>query len=65
MSFEFKGKARNKVSIDRGGTIMWSVGKGYHREDGPAIAWLNGSKSWWLEWMQLTEEEHAVGVSGG
>jgi hypothetical protein len=29
-----------------------------HREDGPAIEWTDGHKSWWLNDEEVTEEEH-------
>jgi len=28
-----------------------------HREDGPAFEGWNGSKSWWLDGVKLTEQE--------
>ena len=29
-----------------------------HREDGPAMEWANGSKSWFLNDEEVTQEEH-------
>jgi hypothetical protein len=29
----------------------------YHREDGPAVEWANGSKEWWLNGTSHTEKE--------
>ena len=29
----------------------------FHREDGPAREWYNGSKEWWLNGENLTEAE--------
>jgi len=26
-----------------------------HREDGPAVEWINGTKQWWLNGKQLQE----------
>ena len=31
----------------------------YHREDGPAIEYVNGEKSWYLNSEYITEDEHA------
>ena len=31
----------------------------YHREDGPAIEYVNGEKSWYLTSEYITEDEHA------
>ena len=33
--------------------------KNLHREDGPAIEWSGGYKSWFLNNEQLSEAEHA------
>jgi hypothetical protein len=35
----------------------WYLNGKLHREDGPAIEYLNGTKEWWLNGEQLTEEE--------
>jgi hypothetical protein len=28
-----------------------------HREDGPAVEWVDGTKSWWIEGRRVSEEE--------
>jgi hypothetical protein len=35
----------------------WWLNDQLHREDGPAIEWADGTKSWWLNGEYLTEEE--------
>ena len=47
--------------IDSDGNKLWynDVGQ-IHREDGPAFEAVNGSKEWWLNGKQYTEEEFAL-----
>jgi hypothetical protein len=38
-----------KVTVDKYKTICWYNSKDqYHREDGPAIEWADGSKTWYI-----------------
>ena len=47
-----------KVTVDEYGTIRCYNEDGQlHREDGPAVEWANGDKSWYLNGQRLTEEE--------
>jgi hypothetical protein len=42
------------------GTKCWFLNDTYHREDGPAIEWYNGKKSWYLNGERIpckTQEE--------
>ena len=40
---------------------VWYNERGqFHREDGPAIEDANGSKQWWLNDKQYTEEEYVM-----
>ena len=41
-----------------GGVVTYKVNGIYHREDGPAVERVDGSKEWWLNGEELTEEEH-------
>ena len=43
-----------KVYYDR---TEWRLNGNFHREDGPAIEYANGHKSWYLNGQFLTEEE--------
>ena len=45
-----------KVTVDDYGTKSWFLNDRLHREDGPAIEWADGSKSWWINGEYLTEE---------
>ena len=41
--------SNSKCEIDRFGTKRWQNNAGqYHREDGHAVEWPNGSKEWWI-----------------
>jgi len=40
-----------------GGTKWYYFNKRWHREEGPAIEWENGHKSWFLNGKQYTEPE--------
>ena len=34
--------------INEFGNKYWYLNGEYHREDGPAVEWADGTKSWWL-----------------
>jgi len=36
---------------------MWWVSGQPHRADGPAVEWADGDKAWYLNGMEVTEEE--------
>jgi hypothetical protein len=44
------------MSVDIDGSKVWILDGKYHREDGPAIQWLNGSEEWLFE-----DQFHRVG----
>jgi hypothetical protein len=39
-------------------TNSWRVNRNLHREDGPAVEWNNGDKSWYLNGVEYTEQEY-------
>ena len=39
---------KNGLIIDEEGSNVWYLNDKYHREDGPAIEWVNGNKWWYL-----------------
>lgn len=41
------------------GTLEWFRGGQLHREDGPALTTADGMKEYWLNDVQMTQEEHA------
>ena len=46
-----------KVIVDDYKIIRCYNDKGQHRLDGPAVQWPDGSKEWWVNGKQMTEEE--------
>lgn len=50
-----------KVTVDDYGTIRWYNEQGqFHRENGPAVEWANGSKFWYLNDQRHREDGPAV-----
>lgn len=45
------------VKVDEEGTKYWYLDRKLHREDGPAVENPYGPKSWYLNDLELTEEE--------
>ena len=51
----------SKLTIDKLGNKIWKLPNGnYHREDGPAVEWGNGDKSWWLNDLRHREDGPAI-----
>ena len=49
----------SKLEIDKNGTKRWKLPNGdFHREDGPAIEYSNGAKSWYLNDIKYSEQEY-------
>jgi len=49
-----------KVTVESNGTTRWYNEDGqYHREDGPAVEWADGTKKWYLN-GQLHREDGPV-----
>ena len=46
-----------KVKVYDNGTREWCLDGQIHREDGPAIEWADGGRSWFLNGKRVTEEE--------
>jgi len=47
------------LQIDKNGSRLWfNDDRQFHRTDGPAVELANGSKRWYLNGKQYTEEEH-------
>lgn len=52
--------------VSKHGSIYYENESGqYHREDGPAIEWTNGDKSWYLNGMYHREDGPAVECANG
>jgi len=49
------------LTIDEYGHKEWKLPNGdYHREDGPAIEFVNGSKAWWINGKRHREDGPAI-----
>jgi hypothetical protein len=60
---------RTVCSEEADGSKFWTYADNpfiYHREDGPACEWSDGSKSWWLHGRRHREDGPAIerGPSG-
>jgi hypothetical protein len=56
------------IEIDEYGTKTYYKDKAMtilHREDGPAVEWWDGSKSWWLNGKRHREDGPAVEYANG
>ena len=55
----------SQMEIDRNGTKIWRNPKGhYHREDGPAVEYVDGSKEWFIEGKHHREGGPAIILRG-
>ena len=52
------------VKVFDSGTRYWYLNDKYHREDGPAIEWADGSNEWWLNGERHRENGPAFDVDG-
>ena len=46
------------VKVYPNGNKYWYLNGKPHREDGPAVEWVDGGKEWYLNGKEVTEEEH-------
>jgi hypothetical protein len=57
---------KSKMSIDEYGRRNWKLPNGKtHREDGPALEWYDGDKSWYLNGERHREDSPAVEWNDG
>ena len=42
-----------------GGIQFWCLNGVFHREDGPAVIFADGTQAWYLHGELVTEEEHS------
>ena len=57
---------KSKMIIDEGGNKRWCNSKGKrHREDGPAIEFLNGNKAWLINGKFHREDGPAIERTDG
>ena len=56
----------SKMEVDRNGNKIWRNSKGMaHREDGPAIEYNNGSKTWYIDGQLHREDGPAIECGDG
>jgi hypothetical protein len=48
--------SQSEMKVDNNGTKYWYLGNNLHREDGPAVEFINGEKYWYLN-NQLHRED--------
>jgi hypothetical protein len=53
-------KMKNGLHIDKDGTKEWFLNGEFHREDGPAVEWIDGSKFWYKDGKEHREDGPAV-----
>jgi len=51
------------VKVLDSGSKFWHLNNELHREDGPAVEYADGSKEWWLNDEEVTEEEHKIAMN--
>jgi len=57
---------KSKLTVYDNGNKSWELPNGkFHREDGPAVEYSNGSKQWWLNGLRHRENGPAVELSSG
>jgi hypothetical protein len=60
-----KSKNASEPHVDIAGTKRWWSDGKLHREDGPAVVWVDGSSGWFLDGKQHREDGPAVDYPGG
>ena len=46
-----------KMYVDANGTKYWSLNDKFHREDGPAVEYVDGTKRWLLNGKEVSWEQ--------
>ena len=54
-----------KVKVYDTHTVWYNLEGKYHRENGPALEWVNGSKSWWINGKRHRTDGPAVECADG
>lgn len=58
-----KGLIKNKVSVSSYGVKSWWLNGKRHREDGPAVIYPDGYRTWFLNGEELYEGEFVRRIS--
>ena len=57
---------KSQITTDESGSKYWKNAEGlYHREDGPAIEWANGTKEWYLNGKLHRADGPAIEFANG
>jgi hypothetical protein len=62
---ENAAKQEPTMTLTPGGNKLWYLHGKLHREDGPAVEWVNGDKEWWLHGKRHRENAPAVEYANG
>ena len=54
-----------EVIVEDSGTKKWYLNDKLHREDGPAVEWVEGDKFWYLNGKRHREDGPAIEYSNG
>jgi hypothetical protein len=54
-----------KLETNRRGDKYWILNEVYHREDGPAVEWIDGGKEWLINGEYHREDGPAIETSSG
>ena len=58
-------KNKPELKVNKEGTKQWFLNGKLHRDDGPAIEYINGHKKWWLNGKIHRIDGPAVEYSNG
>jgi hypothetical protein len=56
---------RSKKIVDVYGTIIYYKNNKFHREDGPAVEFSNGSRYWYINGIRHRDDGPAIELSDG
>jgi hypothetical protein len=53
-----------RVTVNDNGDRYWYYNLKLHRQDGPAVECLDGTRRWYLNGQEYSEEEYTLALSG-
>ena len=57
---------KSKLTIDQNGTKEWKLPSGdFHKEDGPTLEYISGTKLWWINGKRHREDGPAIEYISG
>ena len=54
-----------QVTVDFSGTTRWRVNNKLHRDDGPAVEYINSGKEWWINGIRHRDDGPAIEYDNG